>query len=77
MPKSPVPVLLPGFTPGALVGDASVAWAEENIAGRTRVALGTGAHFVQKDHADAMGKAIARWDARTFDCHPHPARSQQ
>lgn len=77
MPESAVPVLLLSFTPGALLGDASVAWAEENSGNRTHVALGAGAHFVQEEHADASGQAIARWDARTFGCRRHPARSQQ
>ena len=72
-----LPVLLLSFTPGVLVGEESIAWAEETIANLTYVPLGAGAHFVQEDQPDAIGKAIAWWHTQTFGCNRHHARFQQ
>jgi haloalkane dehalogenase len=62
---SSCPKLLFAAEPGALV---SPAFAEEFVAGLENcrlVKLGAGAHYLQEDHAQVIGLAVAHWMAET------------
>jgi haloalkane dehalogenase len=62
---SSYPKLLFAAEPGALV---SPAFAEEFVAGLENcrlVKLGAGAHYLQEDHAQVIGLAVAHWMAET------------
>lgn len=59
-----VPKLLLTFEPGALVTEPVVAWCREHIAALEIEPIGPGVHYVQEDHPEAIGKAIAAWMRR-------------
>jgi len=59
--SSRYPKLLFAADPGALI---SQAFATRFVAGLTNdrlVQLGAGAHFLQEDHPDAIGRTVAQW----------------
>ena len=58
-----VPKLMFSVTPGALMPAPVVEFLEGEAANLTHTPLGAGVHFVQEDHPDAIGQAIATWAA--------------
>ncbi|MEM9797335.1 MAG: haloalkane dehalogenase [Pseudomonadota bacterium] len=56
-----VPKLMFSVVPGALMPPPVVDYVEANASNLTHVPLGTGIHFVQEDHPDAIGRALADW----------------
>ena len=62
--KTKVPMLMFSATPGAIMPEASVAWAKTNIRNLESVPLGAGAHFVQEDYPVQIGLGISSWLGR-------------
>lgn len=58
------PKLLFSVTPGALVSPADAQAFAAKLHDCELVELGAGAHYLQEDHADAIGRGIADWMAR-------------
>lgn len=56
-----IPKLLLAVTPGIMIKEAEVAWAQENMKNLEVVNVGNGLHFIQEDSPDAIGKAISNW----------------
>ena len=63
--KSPIPKLLLTADPGVLIPAPLVAWCREHLPNLEVVELGPGRHFLQEDHPDAIGRAVADWIRRT------------
>lgn len=63
--QSPIPKLLLTADPGVLIPAPLVAWCREQLPNLEVVALGPGRHFLQEDHPDAIGRAVADWIRRT------------
>lgn len=59
--ETDVPKLMLTFTPGAIVGQAQERWATQHMENLTVRHIGEGLHFVQEDHPEAIGRAIADW----------------
>ena len=58
---SDLPKLMFHADPGALVPPEAARWLESNLSNLETVFLGAGAHFLQEDHAPAIGQNLARW----------------
>ena len=61
---SEIPKLLLHVTPGAITPPPAVDWLRANVANLETVDLGVGLHFIQEDHPDAIGSALADWLTR-------------
>jgi len=59
--KSKIPKLLVYVSPGILINDALVKWAQQNLPDLKTVYLGEGFHYIQEDYPKEIGKAIAGW----------------
>jgi haloalkane dehalogenase len=60
---STYPKLLFFGEPGALVSPAYAATFAASLQHCALVRLGAGRHFLQEDHADAIGRSVAGWIA--------------
>ena len=56
-----MPKLMLHAEPGALIPPQAAAFLQAELQNLTSVALGAGVHFVQEDHPDAIGRALADW----------------
>ncbi len=56
-----IPTLLLTFSPGALVNQDKIDWVKNNMKKVSVKHIGKGIHFVQEDHPEAIGDAIAQW----------------
>ena len=61
---SDVPKLLLWVKPGGVFKKRDVEWWRREVANLEEVYLGKGKHYIQEDHPDAIGKAIAEWLVR-------------
>jgi haloalkane dehalogenase len=61
--RTEIPKLLFYCHPGAIIGDAQVAWCREHLPNLRAVDIGDGIHFVQEDHPDLIGAELSRWYA--------------
>lgn len=59
--ETELPKLFFWAEPGALISAERAAWYASNLKACRAVGLGTGVHYLQEDHADAIGQAIAAW----------------
>lgn len=64
MAETDMPVLLLYAEPGAVVPPAAVNWYVNRIANLETNFIGQGLHYIQEDHPDAVGRAIADWIRR-------------
>jgi len=64
MAETDMPVLLLYAEPGAVVPPAAVDWYVGRIANLETHFVGQGFHYIQEDHPDAVGRAIADWIRR-------------
>ena len=55
------PKLLFWADPGALVSPERAAWYGAHLKACRVVPLGAGLHYLQEDHPDVIGRAIADW----------------
>ena len=55
-----VPKLLRYANPGAIIGEAEVAWCE-TLPNLAAVKLGEGLHFLPEDRPGEIGVALKRW----------------
>ena len=61
---SDIPKLLFYADPGAIMPPEAVEWIAANTTNIETVFLGAGVHFLQEDHPDAIGQALADWLTR-------------
>ncbi len=61
MQESLYPKLLLYANPGGLITAEGVKWCQKHLKNLNTVELGTGLHYVQEDHPEKIGKAIANW----------------
>ncbi len=59
--QTELPKLLFHATPGLIITPPVVEWSKQNLKNLQTVDLGPGIHFLQEDHPDAIGLAIAHW----------------
>jgi haloalkane dehalogenase len=59
--SSDIPKLFFYVTPGALNPEPVVQWLIANVQNMETRFLGAGAHFVQEDHPEAIGRGVADW----------------
>jgi haloalkane dehalogenase len=59
--KSDLPKLLLYATPGAVITAPLVDWCRQNLKRLTAVNIGQGIHYLQEDHPNEIGSAIADW----------------
>jgi haloalkane dehalogenase len=59
--ETEIPKLFFWADPGSLIPPKRAAWLQAHLRSCTTVPLGPGRHFVQEDHADLIGGAIADW----------------
>jgi haloalkane dehalogenase len=59
--ETDTPKLLFSVDPGSLIPPERAAWYRQRLKACRFVALGRGAHYVQEDHPDAIGREIAAW----------------
>jgi len=59
--ESEYPKLLLYGDPGGLITEKGVEWCKKNLKNLTTVGVGPGLHYLQEDHPDKIGKAIAEW----------------
>jgi haloalkane dehalogenase len=59
--RAEIPKLLIYANPGGLIDPPKVKWSETNLKNLKTVYVGQGIHFIQEDHPDAIGKALANW----------------
>jgi haloalkane dehalogenase len=59
--ETDTPKLFFSAEPGSLIPPERATWYRERLKACRSVALGRGAHYVQEDHADAIGREIAAW----------------
>ena len=62
--ESPLPKLCIAVEPGAIMQKPLVDWCRENLSDLEIVNVGKGLHYIQEDHPQAIGKAIAHWSQR-------------
>jgi haloalkane dehalogenase len=55
------PKLLFGVEPGAILPPPMVQWCRAQMRNLQVVQLGAGAHLVQEDHPQAIGRSLAEW----------------
>lgn len=59
--ETEIPKLFFWADPGALISPARAAFLASRLKACKTVPLGPGRHYVQEDHADLLGREIARW----------------
>lgn len=59
--QTAIPKLLFHATPGALMTEPVVAWAQQNLRNLQSVDTGPGIHFLQEDNPHLIGAELARW----------------
>lgn len=64
--KSRIPKLLLYATPGAIISPEVATWMQENYRNLQAVYIGTGAHYIQEDQPESIGRNIFSWHQRTF-----------
>jgi haloalkane dehalogenase len=62
--RSQLPKLLFAAEPGAVMAAPVVAWCRANLPRLEVVELGKGIHYLQEDHPQAIGRALADWLGR-------------
>jgi haloalkane dehalogenase len=62
--QTELPKLLFHATPGTIVPERLVAWCRQSLSHLDTVDLGQGRHFLQEDHLEAIGAAMAAWYAK-------------
>ncbi len=62
--ETEIPKLLFYATPGALLGEAGVSRARENLENLEVVHIGPGIHFLQEDNPHLIGEKLAEWYRR-------------
>ena len=62
--KSKQPKLLLFAAPGALVSPEEAMWMQEHYRNLEAVFVGTGAHYIQEDQPEAIGRNILSWYLR-------------
>ena len=67
--RSNVPKLLLWVKPGVIIRKKDVDWFRREVSNLEDVHLGKGRHFIQEDHAHAIGEAVADWCTRV----PNPS----
>lgn len=63
---SETPKLLLYASPGAIVNPESAAWMRANFRNIETVFVGYGAHYIQEDNPEVIGRNVADWYERTF-----------
>lgn len=63
---SETPKLLQYASPGAIIPPAAAAWMAENYRNIETQFVGYGAHYIQEDNPEVIGRGIADWYRRTF-----------
>ncbi len=58
---SNLPKLLLYAEPGAIINKETRQWCREHLHNLTMVYVGKGLHYLQEDHPDEIGKALAEW----------------
>jgi haloalkane dehalogenase len=56
-----LPKILFCASPGAITNVSAVNWSESNLKNLESVDLGQGIHYLQEDHSNSIGKALANW----------------
>ncbi len=64
--KSRTPKLLQYVSPGGLVSPDRADWAANNFRNIETQFVGYGAHFIQEDNPQAIGRGIVDWHRRNF-----------
>jgi haloalkane dehalogenase len=59
--ETELPKLLFYANPGGLTNASIVDWSEANLKNLETIDLGQGIHYLQEDHPEAIGKALADW----------------
>jgi haloalkane dehalogenase len=59
--ETPTPKIFFHATPGVFISSARAGFYSKHLKSCHVVDLGQGLHFLQEDHADTIGKAIAAW----------------
>jgi haloalkane dehalogenase len=59
--ETETPKLLFYARPGGLINASMVDWSEANLKNLETVDLGQGIHYLQEDHPQTIGKALANW----------------
>jgi haloalkane dehalogenase len=59
--ETDTPKLFFSVEPGSLMPPERAAWYRKRLKACRSVPLGRGAHYVQEDHPDAIGREIAAW----------------
>ena len=62
--RSDVPKLLLWVKPGVINRKKDVDWFRREVSNLEDVHLGKGRHFIQEDHAQAIGETVADWVSR-------------
>ena len=65
--KSRTPKLLQYARPGAIVSPESAEWMAENYRNIETQFVGIGAHYIQEDNPEAIGRGIRDWYRRTYE----------
>ena len=65
--KSRTPKLLQYARPGAIVSPESAAWMAKNYRNIETQFVGFGAHYIQEDNPEAIGRGIVEWYRRTYE----------
>ena len=63
---TPMPKLLQYASPGAIVSPAAAQWMADNYPNLEAQFVGYGAHYIQEDNPEAIGRGIADWYRRNF-----------
>ncbi len=63
---STMPKLLQYASPGAIVPPQAAGWMAENYPNIETQFVGYGAHYIQEDNPEAIGRGIADWYRRNF-----------
>jgi len=64
--SSEIPKLLQYASPGAIVPPAAAAWMADNYRNIETQFVGYGAHYIQEDNPEAIGRGIVDWYRRNF-----------
>ena len=59
--ETDLPKLLIYASPGAILTELGVGWCKQFLPNLETVDIGEGTHYLQEDHPDAIGQAIAAW----------------
>jgi haloalkane dehalogenase len=63
---SPTPKLLQYASPGAIISPDAASWMAENYRNIETQFVGYGAHYIQEDNPQAIGRGIVDWYRRQF-----------